>query len=98
MVCFALPPGSASALRALQGFASHAESKRGLQCWQPGAGTKDAPRTFPLKLRTITRGFGLKPTSYDEDFRTCPDLLTAEHADDTNMAGVEDAIDKTSSS
>eukprot|EP00959_Pyramimonas_sp_CCMP1952_P387417 8118970-Pyramimonas_sp.AAC.1 len=60
----------------------------------PGTGARDAPREFPLKLRTITRGFGLRPTKDDEIFETIPSLLTAKHVDDIIMAGAEETHDK----
>eukprot|EP00959_Pyramimonas_sp_CCMP1952_P194479 4066520-Pyramimonas_sp.AAC.2 len=60
---------------------------------KPGAGTKDAPRAVSLKLRRATRGFGLRPASYDEEFETSNNQLTAKHVD-INMAGTEDTIDK----
>eukprot|EP00959_Pyramimonas_sp_CCMP1952_P143685 3008210-Pyramimonas_sp.AAC.1 len=60
-VCFTLPPGSATVLRALPGFENYDESEHCLQCLKPGTGTKDAPRAFSLKLRRTTRGFGLRP-------------------------------------
>eukprot|EP00959_Pyramimonas_sp_CCMP1952_P259829 5432416-Pyramimonas_sp.AAC.1 len=52
-----------------------------------------ATRAFSLKLRRTTRGLGLRPASYDEEFETSNILLTANHVDDTNMAGTEDTID-----
>eukprot|EP00959_Pyramimonas_sp_CCMP1952_P017805 377737-Pyramimonas_sp.AAC.1 len=76
-VCFTLPPGSATALRALPGFENYDESKH---C------TKDAPRAFSLKLWRTTRGFVLRPTSYDEEFETSSYLLMDIHVDDINMA------------
>eukprot|EP00959_Pyramimonas_sp_CCMP1952_P314785 6589438-Pyramimonas_sp.AAC.1 len=93
-VCFTLPPVSATALRALPGFESHDESKHCLQCLKLGTGTKDAPRAFSLKLRRTTRGFGLRPTSYDEEIETSTNLITAKHVDDINMAGTGDTIGK----
>eukprot|EP00959_Pyramimonas_sp_CCMP1952_P080098 1674536-Pyramimonas_sp.AAC.1 len=66
VVCFTLPPGPATVLRTLPGFERYDDSKHWLQCLKPGTGTKDAPRAFSLKLRRTTRGFGLRPTSYDE--------------------------------
>eukprot|EP00959_Pyramimonas_sp_CCMP1952_P413109 8656665-Pyramimonas_sp.AAC.1 len=98
VVRFTLTPGPASLLRSLPGFEHQGASKRCLQCLKPGTGTKDAPRAFSLKLRKTTRGFGLRPTSYDEEFETSSTLLTARHADDINMAGAEDIIDKTGAS
>eukprot|EP00959_Pyramimonas_sp_CCMP1952_P220637 4612977-Pyramimonas_sp.AAC.1 len=91
---FTLSPGSAAVLRSLPGFEYCDESTHCQQCLEPGTGTKDAPRAFSLKLRRTTRGFGLRPTSYDEEFETSSDLLTAKHVDDINMAGTEDTIDK----
>eukprot|EP00959_Pyramimonas_sp_CCMP1952_P394975 8275418-Pyramimonas_sp.AAC.1 len=79
VVCFTLPPGSATLLRSLPGFEHYDESKHCLQCLMPGTGTKDAPRAFPLKLRRTTRGFGLRPASCEEEFETSSKLLTAEH-------------------
>ena len=46
-----------------------------------------------MKLKKVTRSFGLNPTSYDEEFETSPNLLTAKHVDDINMAGIEENID-----
>ena len=46
MVCFTLPPGSATVLRSLPGFEHYDETKHCLQCLKPGTGTKDAPRAF----------------------------------------------------
>eukprot|EP00959_Pyramimonas_sp_CCMP1952_P351246 7358822-Pyramimonas_sp.AAC.1 len=61
-----MSPGSATALRALPGFENYDESKHCFQCLKPCTGTKDSPRAFSLTLRRTTRGFGLRPTSYDE--------------------------------
>eukprot|EP00959_Pyramimonas_sp_CCMP1952_P423671 8874631-Pyramimonas_sp.AAC.1 len=36
---------------------------------------------------------GLAPTSYDLEFEFSQDLLTAKHADDINMTGLEKNID-----
>eukprot|EP00959_Pyramimonas_sp_CCMP1952_P386772 8105944-Pyramimonas_sp.AAC.1 len=91
VVCFTLPPGSATVLRTLPGLEHIDESQRCLQCSKPGAGTKDAPLSSSLKLRRrTTRGFGLRPTSYDEEFEMSNNVLTAKHVDDINMAGIED--------
>eukprot|EP00959_Pyramimonas_sp_CCMP1952_P006757 141316-Pyramimonas_sp.AAC.1 len=49
VVCFTLPPGSATVLRALPGSENYDESKHCLQFLKPGTGTKDAPR---LRLTT----------------------------------------------
>eukprot|EP00959_Pyramimonas_sp_CCMP1952_P144473 3024321-Pyramimonas_sp.AAC.1 len=76
-----MPPGSAIVLRVLPGFEHQDESKHFLQCLKPGTGTKDAPRAFSLKLMRTTRGFGLRPTSCDEEFETSSNLLTAKHVD-----------------
>eukprot|EP00959_Pyramimonas_sp_CCMP1952_P285728 5974307-Pyramimonas_sp.AAC.1 len=78
VVCFTLPPGSATALRTPPGLERYDESKHCLQCLKPGAGTQDAPRAFSVKLSRNTRDFGLRPASYDEEFETSNDLLTAE--------------------
>eukprot|EP00959_Pyramimonas_sp_CCMP1952_P084159 1760143-Pyramimonas_sp.AAC.1 len=78
-VRFTLPSGSATALRALPGFENCDESRRCLQRLKPGTGTKGAPRALSLKLGRTTRGFGLRPTSYDEEFETSTDLLTTKH-------------------
>eukprot|EP00959_Pyramimonas_sp_CCMP1952_P218672 4572904-Pyramimonas_sp.AAC.1 len=59
----------------------------------PGSGTEDAPRAFPLKLRTTTRAIGLTPTSYDPEFELSQDLLTAKHVDDINMTGPQKNVD-----
>eukprot|EP00959_Pyramimonas_sp_CCMP1952_P465052 9487633-Pyramimonas_sp.AAC.1 len=69
------------------------EPKHCLQRLKPGIGTMDVPRAFALKLGRATRGFGLRPTSYDEGFETSSNVLTAKHADDTDMTGTEDTID-----
>ena len=92
MACVALPPGSASVPRSLLGFESCDEARRCLQRLKPGAGSKDAPRAFSLKLRTITRGIGLQPASYDEEFETSASLLTAKYVDDINVACTEAQI------
>eukprot|EP00959_Pyramimonas_sp_CCMP1952_P440025 9212447-Pyramimonas_sp.AAC.1 len=94
MVCFPLPPGSASVLRAPPGFSSHDEPKHCLQWLTPSTGAKDAPGAFSLKLGTIARGLGLEPTIYDEEFERSPCLLIAKHVEDINVAGVEETIDK----
>eukprot|EP00959_Pyramimonas_sp_CCMP1952_P426431 8931706-Pyramimonas_sp.AAC.1 len=74
-------------------FERYAASRHRLQCFKPGAGTKDVPRAPSLKLRKTTRGFGLQPTPY-EDIETSSNLLTAKHVDDINLAGAEDKIGK----
>ena len=94
MVCFRLPPGSATILRTVKGFETFDESIRCLQCIKPGTGTKDAPRAFSMKLRSKTLAFGLKSTSFYPDFKIKPNLLTAKHVDDINMAGTEKDIDE----
>eukprot|EP00959_Pyramimonas_sp_CCMP1952_P262359 5485919-Pyramimonas_sp.AAC.1 len=96
VACFTLPPGSATVPRTLPGFEHCDESKHCLQCLKPGTGTKDAPRAFSLKLRRTTRGFGFRPTSYDEELDTSSNLLTAKHVDDINEAGTGDTIDTVS--
>ena len=93
VVCFKLPPGSATFLRKFPGFEDFDETIHCLQCIKPGTGTKDAPRAFSLKLRKTTQQIGLKSTSYDPEFEIKKDLLTAKHVDDINMAGTEAAID-----
>eukprot|EP00959_Pyramimonas_sp_CCMP1952_P117754 2461733-Pyramimonas_sp.AAC.1 len=93
-VCFTLPPGSAAVLRSPPGFERCDESKQCKQCLKPGTGSKDAPRAFSLKLRRTTRGFRLRPTSYDEEFETSNNVPTAKRVEDINMAGTEDTIDK----
>eukprot|EP00959_Pyramimonas_sp_CCMP1952_P189222 3957985-Pyramimonas_sp.AAC.1 len=70
VVCFTLPPGSATVLRCLPVFENYGESKHCLQCLKLGTGTKGAPRAVSLKLRRNTRGFGLRPTSYHDEFET----------------------------
>eukprot|EP00959_Pyramimonas_sp_CCMP1952_P148857 3113956-Pyramimonas_sp.AAC.1 len=90
--CFASPPGSASAFRSLPGFERYDESIHCLQCFKPGTGTKDAPRAS-LRPRKTATGFGLRPTSYDEEFEANPGVLTAKHVD-AIMAGAEGAVDK----
>eukprot|EP00959_Pyramimonas_sp_CCMP1952_P388265 8136134-Pyramimonas_sp.AAC.1 len=92
VVCFTLPPGSATVLRTLPGFEHYDESKHCLQCLKPGMGTEDAPRAFSLKLRRTTGGFGLRPASCDDEFETSDNLLAAKHVDDINMAGTEDTV------
>eukprot|EP00959_Pyramimonas_sp_CCMP1952_P293505 6138602-Pyramimonas_sp.AAC.2 len=82
VVRFTLPPGPGTALRSPPGFEHYDESRHCLQRLKPGTGTKDAPRACSLKLGKTTRGFGLKPTSYDEEFETISSLLTAKHVDD----------------
>eukprot|EP00959_Pyramimonas_sp_CCMP1952_P059247 1237247-Pyramimonas_sp.AAC.1 len=95
MECFTGPLGSASMLRALPGVSSYDEIKRCFQCLKPGTGTKDAPTAFSLKVRTVTRGFGLKPLRMTKNLRRSrPNLLTAKHVDDINMAGVGETVDK----
>eukprot|EP00959_Pyramimonas_sp_CCMP1952_P067181 1402269-Pyramimonas_sp.AAC.1 len=94
MVRFILTPGSATVLRSRPGFELCDESKHSLQCLKPGTCTKDATRAFSLELRKVTRDFGLRPTSYDEEYKTSSNLLTAKHLGDINMAGTEDTIDK----
>jgi len=93
VVCFKLPPGSASILRKFPGFEDFDETIHCLQCIKPGTGTKDAPRAFSLKLRKVTSRVGLKSTSYDTEFEIQPGLLTAKHVDDISMTGTEGKID-----
>ena len=75
IVCFTLPPGSATLLRQLPGFEGFDETVHCLQCVKPGTGTKDAPRAFSLKLKKTTTKFGLKPTSYDQEFEIRKDMI-----------------------
>jgi len=96
IVCFRLPPGSASLLRKFPGFETYDETIHCLQCIKPGTGTKDAPRAFSLKLRQATQSLriGLMPTAFDPEFEFKKDLMTAKHVDDVNMAGTEKEIDR----
>ena len=55
IVHFTLPPGSAVILRRIPGFEDFGERYEVLGCTKPGTGTKDAPRAFSLKLRSITQ-------------------------------------------
>jgi hypothetical protein len=93
MVCFVLPPGSATLLRQFPGFEDFDETIHCLQCIKPGTGTKDAPRAFSLKLRKTTKQVGRRSTSFDPEFEIKKDLLTAKHVDDVNMTGTEPQID-----
>ena len=93
MACFRLPPGSAELFRKFPGFEDYDESRHCLHSTKPGTGTKDAPRAFSFKLRATTERIGLRPTSYDREFEMAPNLRTAKHADDVNMAGKEARID-----
>ena len=56
VVHFTLPSGSAKILRQIPGFEDFDENKEVLRCTKPGTGTKDAPRAFSLKLRSVTQG------------------------------------------
>ena len=94
MVCFKLPPGSATQLRKFPGFEDYDETIHCLQCIKPGTGTKDAPRAFSLKLRKTTKTIGLVSTSYDPEFEIRKDLLTCKHVDDITMGGKEQSIDQ----
>eukprot|EP00959_Pyramimonas_sp_CCMP1952_P423344 8867897-Pyramimonas_sp.AAC.2 len=58
-----------------------------------GTGIKDAPKAFSLKLRKTTKGSGLRPTPYDENFETSSKLLTNEHVDGIKMARAGETID-----
>ena len=93
IVCFTLPPGSARLLRRFKGFEDFDEAIHVLRCPKPGTGTKDAPRAFSLKLRRTTKGMGMTPLSFDQEFEMKQNLLTAKHVDDVNMAGTENQID-----
>ena len=93
MVCFKLPPGSATLLRKFPGFENYDEAIDCLQCIKPGTGTKDAPRAFSLKLRKTTKCIGLKSKSYGLEFEIKKDLLTAKHVDDVKVSGRESLID-----
>ena len=79
MVCFKLPPGSATLLRKFPGFENYDEAIHCLQCIKPGTGTKDAPRAFSLKLRKTTKCIGLKSTSYDPEFEIKQDPVSYTH-------------------
>jgi len=94
IVCFKLPPGSAQALRKFPGFATYDETLHCLQCIKPGTGTKDAPRAFSMKLRQLTKGAGLRPTIYDQEFELKSGLLTEKHVDDINMTGTEEEVER----
>ena len=94
IVCFRLPPGTATILRKFPGFMDYDETKHCLWCVKPGTGTKDAPRAFSLKLRQTTQKLGLQSTSYDPEFEVKKDLLTAKHVDDINMCGTPKEIDR----
>jgi len=94
MVCFRLPPGSATYLRQFPGFEDFDETKHCLQCVKPGTGTKDAPRAFSLKLNKITKQIGLRSLTFDPEYEVKKDLQTAKHVDDVNMTGTEPQIDQ----
>eukprot|EP00959_Pyramimonas_sp_CCMP1952_P165545 3460525-Pyramimonas_sp.AAC.1 len=63
--------GSASARRPFPGFERYDESRHRLQRLKPGAGIKDAPGAFSLKLRKTTWGGGvvLNPHSTSKSSR-----------------------------
>ena len=94
MVCFTLPPGSAALFRKFEGFEDYDEFIHVLRCVKPGTGTKDAPRAFSMKFRGATRRLGLVPFSYDPEFESKKNLLTAKHVADINMGGTELEIDQ----
>eukprot|EP00959_Pyramimonas_sp_CCMP1952_P150273 3144833-Pyramimonas_sp.AAC.1 len=82
VVCSTLPPGLSTVLRPFPGVEHYDGSKHCLQCLEPGACTKDAPGAVSLKPRRTTRGFGLRPASYDGEFDLSSDPLAAKHVDD----------------
>ena len=85
IVCFTLPPGSATLLHNFPGFAHFDESTHCLQCTKPGTGTKDAPRAFSLKLRQTTKDIGFISTHFGPEFEIKENLRTAKHVDDINL-------------
>ena len=59
IVCFRLPPGSASLLRKFPGFEGYGESIHCLQWIKPGTGT-EAPEDHPIS-EDRTNAYGVRP-------------------------------------
>eukprot|EP00959_Pyramimonas_sp_CCMP1952_P041183 861446-Pyramimonas_sp.AAC.1 len=76
--------------RTYQDLAESTGGQERVVCITLPPGSASVLRSLPGK---ITGGSGLRPTSYDEEFETSSDPLTAKHVDDINMAGAEDTID-----
>ena len=56
---------SAEILRKFPGFEHFDETLHCSQCIKPGTGTKDAPRAFSLKLKSITEKIGMKNLKFN---------------------------------
>ena len=96
VVHFTLPPRSADLLRQIPGYETFDERHEVLRCTKPGTGTKDAPRAFSLKLRSVTHSDECQfaPTMFDPELEMRHDNgqlsgLLAKHVDDVKI-GAED--------
>ena len=87
-VCFELPTSCIHLLRSLPGYADFDPAEEVLACTKPGAGLRDAPKAFSLKLREVTQDTcGLRSVSADAELEVLhtdglPVLVVAKHVDD----------------
>ena len=70
-----------------------------LGCVKPGTGTRDAPRSFSMKLRRVTQSFGMKSSLVDPELEYLFEngrlsLLVLKHVDDLKMTGKREVIEK----
>ena len=97
-VNFEITEEVAEILRRFPGYAKFDRRKHVLRKKKPGAGAKDFPRAFIIKLKRATHdGFGAKSTAHDSELivkheqRTLT-LIGTVHVDDIKFAWGDDRV------
>ena len=96
---FTLPKGAAAMLRRIAGYEDHDETSECLRCLKDGTGTRGAPKSFGLKLGSVTRSPQCQFVSTAQD----PELevkhadgdlvcMLTKHVDDLKIGGLEPVV------
>ena len=85
-------------LQALPEFSRFNPGLEVLHCLKPGAGCRDAPRCFSLKLRHVAEQFGLLSASVDSELEVLHQegelrVAIVKHVDDLKMIGPREVIE-----
>ena len=100
-VSFELTGDGLKCLQSMPNFKGFNPVTEVLHCLKPGTGCRDAPRCFSMKLRKVTKEFGMVCSTIDPelemlfDERGCELLMAViKHVDDLKMIGPRKLIEE----
>ena len=98
-VCFELTGEGLACLQMLPEFSSFNPRTEVLHCLKPGTGCRDAPKSFSVQLRKITKQYGFVCSTVDPELEMLYAsevliMIILKHVDDLKMAGQKHQIEK----